>query len=52
MDLTKTVSPPLLNCFMVASYIFNYVSKDLTLSLYSSATLYKCIICYKEIFHV
>nr|DAX39294.1 MAG TPA: hypothetical protein [Caudoviricetes sp.] len=37
---------------MVASCIFNYISKDLTLSLYSSATLYKPIIYYKEIFHV
>nr|DAO27433.1 MAG TPA: hypothetical protein [Bacteriophage sp.] len=36
---------------MVALCIYNYISKDITLSLYSSATLYKRIICYKEIFH-
>nr|DAJ64291.1 MAG TPA: hypothetical protein [Caudoviricetes sp.] len=51
MDLTKTVFSPLLNCFMAASYIVNFISKDITLSLYSSATLYRIIIYHKEIFH-
>nr|DAD63079.1 MAG TPA: hypothetical protein [Caudoviricetes sp.] len=36
---------------MVASCIYNYISKDITLSLYSSATLYRIIIYRKEIFH-
>nr|DAT03910.1 MAG TPA: hypothetical protein [Caudoviricetes sp.] len=33
---------------MVASCIFNYISKDIALSLYSSATLYRIIIYCKE----